>query len=133
MDFVKGLTGNKGQTQTGDVNQPAQTSSGGGGGLMGKFNNMAGGGAQGEKKEDALDKGTWAVCVFISSLFPLVLTAVLLTAPGTGVDYVQERFLGQGSQNNESAVEQAKDEAMSDTIRSQYKNATGKDFPIADK
>lgn len=41
--------------------------------------------------------------------------------------------MGQGPQNNESAAEQAKDEAISDTIRAQYKNMTGKDFPIADK
>ncbi|KAM0378299.1 hypothetical protein ACHAO7_000972 [Fusarium culmorum] len=51
----------------------------------------------------------------------------------TAVDYVQENFLGGGSQNNESAVEQAKDEAISDAIRDQYKGATGSEFPIADK
>jgi hypothetical protein len=50
-----------------------------------------------------------------------------------GVDYVQEKFLGQGPQDNESAVEQAKDEQISDFIRGQYKNATGKDVPIQDK
>lgn len=31
---------------------------------------------------------------------------------------VQEKVLGQGPQNNESAIEQAKDEQMSDFIRS---------------
>lgn len=31
-----------------------------------------------------------------------------------GVDFVQERFMGQGAQDNESAVEQAKDEQISD-------------------
>lgn len=51
----------------------------------------------------------------------------------TGVDYVQEKFLGQGPQDNESAVEQAKDEQISDFIRGQYKSATGKDVPIQDK
>jgi len=35
----------------------------------------------------------------------------------TGVDFVQEKFMGQGSQDNESAVEQAKDEQISDFIR----------------
>lgn len=50
-----------------------------------------------------------------------------------GVDFVQEKFLGQGPQDNESAAEQAKDEQISDMIRKQYKNATGKEFPIADK
>jgi hypothetical protein len=49
-----------------------------------------------------------------------------------GVDYVQER-MGGGDQSNESAAEQAKDEAISDTIRSQYKSATGSDVPIQDK
>ena len=50
-----------------------------------------------------------------------------------GVDFVQERFLGQGPQNNESAFEQAKDEQISDYIRGQYKSATGTDFPVKDK
>jgi len=43
---------------------------------------------------------------------------------------IQEKVLGQGSQDNESAVEQAKDEQISDYIRGQYKNATGSDVPI---
>lgn len=46
---------------------------------------------------------------------------------------MQERFLGQGKQDNESAVEQAKDEQISDAIRRQYKQATGSDIPIKDK
>lgn len=66
-----------------------------------------------------------------------------------GVDFVQEKFLGQGPQDNEvcvpeagqlrffdinqSALEQAKDEQISDFIRGQYKNATGSDMPIKDK
>jgi len=37
--------------------------------------------------------------------------------PPSGVDFVQEKFLGQGPQDNESAVEQAKDEQISDFIR----------------
>ncbi|ESK92381.1 hypothetical protein Moror_4558 [Moniliophthora roreri MCA 2997] len=82
------------------------SASGTGGGFMDKVNNAMGGGAAGEKNEDALDKG---------------------------VDWVQEHVFKQGPQNNESATEQMKDEAISDTIRQQYKNATGKDFPIADK
>ena len=36
----------------------------------------------------------------------------------TGVDFAQEKFLGAGPQDNESAVEQAKDEQISDFIRS---------------
>ena len=50
-----------------------------------------------------------------------------------GIDLVQEKVLGQGPQNNESAVEQAKDEQISDFIRGQYKSATGSDMPIKDK
>lgn len=46
---------------------------------------------------------------------------------------MQEHVLGQGPQNNESAVEQAKDEKISDFIRDQYKNTTGSEFPVKDK
>ena len=46
---------------------------------------------------------------------------------------VQEKVLGQGPQNDESAIEQAKDEQISDFIRGQYKSATGSDMPIKDK
>lgn len=49
------------------------------------------------------------------------------------VDFVQEKFMGAGDQSNESAFEQAKDEQISDAIRGAYKNATGKEFFIADK
>lgn len=45
----------------------------------------------------------------------------------------QEKVLGQGDQSNESAAEQAKDEAISDFVRDQYKSTTGSDFPIEDK
>ncbi|TFL03303.1 hypothetical protein BDV98DRAFT_480216, partial [Pterulicium gracile] len=76
-----------------------------GGGIMGSINGALGGGKQGEQNEDFLDKT---------------------------VDMVQER-MGGGDQSNESAVEQAKDEQISDAIRRQYKNTTGSDFPIADK
>ena len=41
--------------------------------------------------------------------------------------------MGQGKQDNESAVEQAKDEQISDYIRGQYKSTTGSDMPIKDK
>lgn len=46
---------------------------------------------------------------------------------------MQEKVLKQGPQTNESAGEQAKDRFIADQIRSQYKNATGKDFPIKEK
>lgn len=46
---------------------------------------------------------------------------------------MQEKFLGQGDQSNESAAEQAKDEAISDFIRDKYKESTGKEFFVEDK
>lgn len=77
-----------------------------------------------------------------------------------GVDMFQEKVLGQGPQDNESAIEQAKDEQISDcklqsqalgkgarengsremltrggdiVIRGQYKSTTGSEFPVKDK
>lgn len=41
--------------------------------------------------------------------------------------------MGEGQQSNETAVEQAKDEQISDFIRDKYKSGTGSDFPIKDK
>jgi len=73
---------------------------------MDKLHGMAGGGPESEKNEDALDKA---------------------------IDMVQEKVLGQGDQSNESAVEQAKDEQISDFIRGQYKSTTGSEIPIKDK
>ncbi|KAK1757208.1 hypothetical protein QBC47DRAFT_459833 [Echria macrotheca] len=108
MDFVNKLTQSEKNkpVYTQGAGTTQQTTSSSGGGLMGKLSGMAGGGQTGEHKEDGLDKG---------------------------VDWVQEHVFKQGPQNNESALEQAKDERISDTIREQYKKATGKNFPIADK
>jgi hypothetical protein len=50
-----------------------------------------------------------------------------------GIDAVQQYGFGQGDQSNESAVEQAKDEQISDFIRGKYKDMTGSDMPIKDK
>ena len=50
-----------------------------------------------------------------------------------GIDFVQERFLGQGPQNNESAFEQAKDKQIADAIRQGYQKATGSEFPMKGK
>ncbi|KAH6697245.1 hypothetical protein F5X68DRAFT_257473 [Plectosphaerella plurivora] len=108
MDFVNNLTGggnsnnNTNQQQSTDSSKPQESS---GGGLMDKVNSMAGGGQQGEKNEDFLDKT---------------------------VDFVQEK-MGAGDQSNESAAEQAKDEQISDFIRGKYKDTTGGEFPVADK
>jgi hypothetical protein len=106
----------------------------GSGGLMGKLNNSMGGGQAGERNEDMLDKGGISSFPFTSLRpNPAWLTVHLsMLLVSIGVDFVQER-MGQGPQDNESALEQAKDEQISDFIRSQYKTATGKDFPIADK
>ncbi|KAL2072357.1 hypothetical protein VTL71DRAFT_11700 [Oculimacula yallundae] len=113
MDFVNKFTG--GDKPQGENNQNQQSgsneqSSSGGGGFLGsigdKFNSAAGGGKESEKNEDYLDKG---------------------------IDFVQEKFMGQGKQDNESAIEQAKDEQISDFVRGQYKSTTGSDIPIKDK
>ncbi|KAK5552499.1 hypothetical protein LTR46_009546 [Exophiala xenobiotica] len=97
MDQLKGalnsFTGGGNNEQTPQQSGQQQGSSSGGGflgGLGDKFNSAAGGGRESERNEDYLDKG---------------------------VDFVQEKFLGQGPQDNESAVEQAKDEQISDFIR----------------
>ncbi|KAG8685277.1 hypothetical protein FRC09_014853 [Ceratobasidium sp. 395] len=74
--------------------------------LSGKLNELAGGGKKSEANEDKLDKL---------------------------VDLYQEHVLKQGPQNNESALEQAKDEQISDMIRSGFKMATGKDVPVKDR
>ncbi|KAB8336945.1 hypothetical protein FH972_021250 [Carpinus fangiana] len=116
MDFVNKLAGdnqggegqqnnnnNNGNDQQ-NTNDGQQSSSGGG--FMDKINGLAGGGKDSEKNEDYLDKG---------------------------VDFVQEKFMGGGAQDNESAIEQAKDEKISDFIRDKYKSATGSDIPIEDK
>ncbi|KAF9540735.1 hypothetical protein CPC08DRAFT_717260 [Agrocybe pediades] len=104
MDFLKNKLSGSSNSQT---NQGSATSSqGSGGGFMNNINNSMGGGQAGEKNEDYLDKG---------------------------VDMFQEHVLHQGPQNNESAMEQAKDEQISDGIRRAYKSSTGRDFPVADK
>jgi len=113
MDFVNKLSGGNSQSQgqisseqTGSSGGQQQSSGGFLGGIGDKLNSAAGGGRESEKNEDYLDKG---------------------------VDFVQEKFLGQGPQDNESALEQAKDEQISDFVRGQYKSATGSDIPIKDK
>ncbi|CAG8983544.1 hypothetical protein HYALB_00004345 [Hymenoscyphus albidus] len=132
MDFIKKAVGADSQDSTtnttsqqtqqtqqhtsssssGEYNQHSSSTEkkeGGGGFLSGiteKLNGAAGGGKESEKNEDYLDKG---------------------------VDFVQQHILGQGPQDNESAIEQAKDEKISDFIRGKYKDTTGKEIPIEDK
>ncbi|KAK1831184.1 hypothetical protein QBC39DRAFT_259115 [Podospora conica] len=109
MDFVNKLTNsekNKPVHTMDSSNPQSSTGNTGGGGVMDKLHGMVGGGRESEKNEDAVDKG---------------------------VDWVQENVFKQGPQDNENAIEQAKDEQISDMIRGQYKTRTGKDVPIADK
>jgi hypothetical protein len=106
MDFVKNFANQASGNQGDKPQQSEQQQSSSGGSFMDKLHGMAGGGPESEKKEDGLDKG---------------------------IDYVQEKFLGAGDQSNENAAEQAKDRFIADQIRDQYKNATGKDFPIGEK
>ncbi|CAP70149.1 uncharacterized protein PODANS_3_2520 [Podospora anserina S mat+] len=137
MDFLNKVTGGNNTSQPADhsnnptTTNPTDQSSSSGGGLMDKFNSLAGGGKESEKKEDPLDKGTFGP--------PTNLTHSTTSSPLTnkkikiGVDLFQQHVLGQGDQSNESAIEQAKDEQISDFIRDQYKKNAGKDFPVADK
>ncbi|KAL9112404.1 MAG: hypothetical protein Q9227_003246 [Pyrenula ochraceoflavens] len=110
MDALKSFTGsgdNNNNQQSSSTDQKKEGSGGGFlGGLGDKLNSAAGGGRESEKNEDMLDKG---------------------------IDMVQEKVLGQGPQDNETAVEQAKDEAISDFIRDKYKSATGSEVPVKDK
>ncbi|KAF8425335.1 hypothetical protein EV426DRAFT_597203 [Tirmania nivea] len=105
MDAIKNaLSGSSNTSKPAERNANAQETSSGGWGD--KLNSALGGGKSSEAKEDYLDKG---------------------------VDAFQQHVLGQGPQDNESALEQAKDEKISDFIRGQYKSVSGKEFPIADK
>ncbi|PHH54344.1 hypothetical protein CFIMG_000638RA [Ceratocystis fimbriata CBS 114723] len=103
---LSGSQENKNAEGQNSNNNNKDSSTSGFGGLTSMLNNAAGGGAKGEKNEDMLDKG---------------------------IDAFQEHVLGQGQQSNETAAEQAKDEAIAGFIRKQYKNSTGNDFPIKDK
>ncbi|PWN47032.1 hypothetical protein IE53DRAFT_298448, partial [Violaceomyces palustris] len=63
------------------------------------LNNALGGGQKGEANEDYLDKG---------------------------IDFFQEKVLKEGPQDNETAIEQQKDNVIAQQIREKYKNFTGK-------
>ena len=128
MDFFKQATGggdNKEQNQ--NQGQGENKEQGGGGFLGGigdKINSAAGGGKESEKNEDYLDKGQSP---------PSTSNRPLADTIPQGVDAFQQHVLGQGDQSNESAVEQAKDEKISDFIRDKYKSSTGNEVPIKDK
>lgn len=122
MDALKNAFSGSSRQNVTTTDAPEQKGSGG---LFGSVNNALGGGKSGEANEDYLDKGKFAPHI---SFLRIALTDPLDSA----VDFAQER-MGQGQQSDESALEQAKDEQISDFIRSQYKGATGRDFPVADK
>jgi hypothetical protein len=129
-----------------DAANAGQQTQQGGGGLMDTFNNAAGGGAAGEAKGTSLvyiipllgtacrgregrqggrDGRERAVRGRIVLTFgrPFIFGSSMGTEDylDKGIDFAQERFMGAGDQSNESAVEQAKDEALSDGIRGYYK------------
>ena len=146
MDFIKNAAGSLGGNQSEGQQQAQgqqQQSEGSGGGFLGgignELNSAAGGGRESEKNEDYLDKGkmnrsiSLAPHSFLSTLGPSGSLPFFVLRLAVGVDLVQERVLGQGPQDNESAVEQAKDEQISDFIRGKYKSTTGSDIPIKDK
>jgi hypothetical protein len=139
MDFVKKAMGgneqqgqgqNQATTQEGSSSSGNQESGGFLSGIGNKMNEAAGGGKESEKNEDYLDKGTF--------IPPSLLLWIVVWRDGwlggwieranlvSGVDFVQEKFMGAGPQDNESAVEQAKDEQISDFIRGQYKSMSPK-------
>lgn len=97
-NFAKSFSGGDSaqtqQSQSGQsLNSEQQQGSGGFlGGIGDKLNSAAGGGRKSEKNEDMLDKG--------SSFHLRLGTGLILEA---GIDFVQERFMGQGPQDNESA------------------------------
>jgi hypothetical protein len=96
MDFVKkfagGNEGQQGSAQQVPAQQGQGQSSGGGflGGIGNKLNSAAGGGPESEKNEDYLDKGKLTT-------LPSTLT-VSNSDTSPGVDFVQEKFMGQGPQ-----------------------------------
>ena len=49
------------------------------------------------------------------------------------IDFIQEHMLHQGDQSNESALEQMKDEQISDFVRKEFKSVTGHEIPVKDK
>ncbi|KAJ2934243.1 hypothetical protein H1R20_g2842, partial [Candolleomyces eurysporus] len=91
-------------------------------GVLGNLNGALGAGKEGEAKEDVLGKGTLRLDYHLpSSAHPLSIRPA--------IDVFQEKVLKEGVQNNESLVEQTKNETFSDFIREIYKSATGKGFP----
>lgn len=154
MDFVNKFTGSgnsQSQSQTSNEQlqsggsaggQQQQQSSGGFlGGIGDKLNSAAGGGRESEKNEDYLDKGKLTLSCTITAPILIYCRRRLCAGevPWTrcsrqrGMSSLQPTKIAHMLTQLKSAVEQAKDEQISDFIRGQYKSTTGKDVPIKDK
>ena len=153
MDFVNKFTGSgnsqsQGQTSneqvqsTGSSGEQQQQSSGGFlGGIGDKLNSAAGGGRESEKNEDYLDKGkfTWSCATTGQTLTHCRCRLRAGEVPWTrrsrqrGMSSPQLTNVVHMLTQLQSAVEQAKDEQISDFLRGQYKTTTGSDIPIKDK
>jgi hypothetical protein len=149
MDFVNKMTGggnNQQQSnqQGSSSGEQQQQSSGGGGFLSGigdKMNSAAGGGRESEKNEDYLDKGKLLPPLWSARVTKHYCRCRL--CPGEvhgrwssgqrGMPPPPHSYERTASNTAQSAVEQAKDEQISDYIRKTYKSSTGSDIPIKDK
>ena len=92
-DLFNKFTGGEQKTEGQQQSSSGEQKQGGGflGGIGDKFNSAAGGGRESEKNEDMLDKGE-LIDDSPTHLYELTIL---------GVDFVQEKFLGQGPQDNE--------------------------------
>jgi hypothetical protein len=86
-----------------------------------RMNNALGGGASGEAKEDHLDKGF--------RILPTCESKYLHFVGILAIDFYQEHVLKQGKQDDESAIEQAKDKQIASVIRHGFESVTGKELP----
>ena len=108
-------------------------------GLLSAVNGALGGGKQAEQKEGELMPGLTVDALLLTTIPCVDLLdkgeLCMLFASGRvinhaiAIDLFQEKVLKEGPQNNESALEQAKDKMIADTIKNGYKNVTGKNFP----
>jgi len=157
MDFVSKFTGgDKNEEQK--ASSSGERKEGGGflGGIGDKINSAAGGGKESEKNEDYLDKGEcyWSsnsglscqattACFYYSEdgATNSVQVSTTFKRSSWAKDHRTTRYVycslflhdTRKLTESQSAVEQAKDEQISDFIRKQYKGTTGKDVPIKDK
>src|SRR5690349_2471876 len=106
MDLLNKIANQAGGSQADKPQGQQPQQSGSGGNFLDKLNGMAGGGAEGEKKEDSLDKGEFpptSQAALTSSSPNIRLTGTDLSP---GIDWVQEKVFKAGPQTDESAAEQ---------------------------